>query len=117
MVSAGKPGIVSSLENAGRTTPEKALNPDVAPDLQSAKGFPKLIKGNKRRKSLDSSPNSQPNSKRKGARAQNSSEAEGSEEYKDLTDKNRTADSGVIDSEKFTDPPPSQRKQEAEQWP
>ena len=86
-------GIVSCLENTGKITPEKAQNPKVAPDLQSAKSFPKL--GNKRRKSLDSPPSSQPNSKRKGTKTRNLSKAAGSGEFKGLPGEDRTKHSKV----------------------
>ena len=82
MASAGKPGIVSSLENAGRVTPEKTDNPDTAPDLTNSQSFPELNQqqARKRKKSLGSSPTNQPSSKRKGNLP--SSEANGSKEFK-----------------------------------
>ena len=68
MASAGKPGIVSDLVNAGKVTPEKTINPEVAPDLTSSQSFPELNQqqARKRKKSLGSSPTNQPSSKRKG---------------------------------------------------
>ena len=78
MASAGKLGIVSSLEKAGKTTPEKVTNPDTAPDLTNGQNFPEL--GRKRKKSLTSPPTNQPHSKRKGTLP--ASEANGSKELK-----------------------------------
>ena len=82
MASAGKPGIVSNLVNAGRVTPEKTTNPEVAPDLTNSQNFPELNQQQvrKRKKSLGSSPTNQPSSKRKGNLP--TSEANGSKELK-----------------------------------
>ena len=83
MASAGKPGIVSNLVNAGRVTPEKTTNPEVAPDLTNSQNFPELNQQQvrKRKKSLGSSPTNQPSSKRKGnlpkGEANNSKELKG----------------------------------------
>ena len=71
MESVGKLGIVSSLENASKITPEKVQNPAVAPDHQSAKNFPELShQTRKRRKSVDSPPGNQPSSRNRNFKPQ-----------------------------------------------
>ena len=103
MASAGKPGIISSLENVGKISPEKVQNPEAAPDLQSDKNFQELShQARKRRKSFDSPPNNQPSSKRKGTLPP--SKASGSEEFRGQTrEEEGTAPSEVIGSKEYTD--------------
>ena len=77
--------LIDDLESAGKVTPEKALNPNKAPDLQSDNVFPDRRKNGrkKRKKSISSPPGNHPCSERKGNKFLNQSEATGSKEAED----------------------------------